>query len=130
MDGFICCSADSVAHIHASHDGGRSIQDIARGRDGVTVAITGLDREVEDMDIDIDIEGRRVDAETRREQHELARQDAERARAVAEKSRASAEEARRTVAAEVSATVETLTTLVSRMEAVEALRREATKDKK
>ena len=80
--------------------------------------------------MDIEIERRRVEAETVRQQHELERQVAERARSAAEESRAFAEDGRRAVAAEVNATIGTLTTLLSRMEAVEALRREARKDTK
>ena len=80
--------------------------------------------------MDIELERRRADAEVERQQHELTRQAAERARAAAEESRVSAEGDRRTVAVEVSATIAALTTLLSRMEAVEALRREARKDTK
>jgi hypothetical protein len=69
-----------------------------------------------------------ADAEAVREQHELGRQAAERARIAAEESRVSAESGRRVVAGEVSETIATLKTLVSRMEAVEALRRYARKD--
>ena len=80
--------------------------------------------------MDIELERHRADAEAERHQHELTRQAAERARAAAEESRVSAEDDRRTVAVEVSATIEALATLLSRMEAVEALRREARKDTK
>ena len=80
--------------------------------------------------MDIERERRRADAEAERQQHELNRQAAERARAAAEVLRASAEDVRRAAGAEVHATVETLSTLLSRMEAVEALRREARKDMK
>lgn len=75
-----------------------------------------------------DTERRHADAEAVRQQHELERQCAERARIAAEESRVTAESSRRTIAGEVSETVATLTTLVRRMEAVEALRREAKKD--
>jgi hypothetical protein len=81
-------------------------------------------------DMDIEMERRRDDAEVERQQHELTRQAAERERAEAEKSRVFAEDGRRAVAAEVRATVETLTTVLSRMEALEALRREARRDTK
>ena len=97
------------------------------GRDGVTVDITGVDCGGPE-DMDIELERRRADAEAERQQHELTRQAAERARAAAEESRVSAEDDRRAIAVEVSATIATLTTLLSRMEAVEALRREARKD--
>ena len=80
--------------------------------------------------MDIEMERRRANAEAERRQHELTRQTAERARVAAEESRASAEAGRRTIAAEVSGTIETLTTILTRMEAVEALRREAMKDTK
>ena len=78
--------------------------------------------------MDIEMERNRADAEAERQQHELTRQAAERVRVSAEESRASAEDGRRAIAAEVSATVATLTTLLGRMEAVEALRREGRKD--
>ena len=75
-----------------------------------------------------DTQRRHADAEAVRQQHELERQSAERTRIAAEESRVTAESSRRTVAGEVSETVATLTTLVRRMEAVEALRRDARKD--
>jgi hypothetical protein len=75
-----------------------------------------------------DTERRHAAAEAVRQQHELERQSAERARIAAEESRVTAESSRHTVAGEVSETVATLTTLVRRMEVVEALRREAKKD--
>ena len=107
---------------------GRSMQDIAHGAMGLPYLSPARILRYEDMDIEMN--RRRADAEAERQQHELTRQAAERARAVAEESRASAEEGRHAVAAEVSATIATLTTLLSRMEAVEALRRQATKDTK
>ena len=75
--------------------------------------------------MDIEIERRRANAEAERQQHELTRQAAERARDAAEASRVAAENARRALADEVSETVETLTSILKRMEAVEALRRDA-----
>jgi hypothetical protein len=66
-------------------------------------------------------------AEAARQQHEAERQAAEAARKTAEQSRVSAEAGRREVADEVSGTIATLTTLVTRMEVVEALRRDAHK---
>ena len=78
--------------------------------------------------MDRETERRHTDAEAVRQQHELERQIAERARIAAEDSRASAENGRRTVAVEVSATIATLKKLVTRMEAVEALRRDAKRD--
>ena len=78
--------------------------------------------------MDSDIERRRAVAEGLREQRELERQAAELARNAAEESRVSAENGRRAVADEVSETVATLTTLLNRMQAVEALRRDARKD--
>jgi membrane protein involved in colicin uptake len=77
--------------------------------------------------MDTEMERRRADAEAQRQQHELSRQAAERARNAAEESRVSAEHGRRAVAEEVSEIVATLTTLLNRMEAVEALRRDARK---
>ena len=76
----------------------------------------------------MDSETAHLHAEAVREQHELERQAAERARIAAEESRMSAESGRRVVAGEVNETIATLKTLVSRMEAVEALRRYARKD--
>ena len=80
--------------------------------------------------MDTEKDRRPDDAEAERQQHELTRQTAERARVAAEESRASAEDGRRAVADEVGATIATLTTLLGRMEAVEALRRNARKDAK
>ena len=77
--------------------------------------------------MDIEMERRRADAEAERHQHELTRQAAERARDDAEASRVAAENGRRALAGEVRETVETLTTILKRMEAVEALRRDAAK---
>jgi hypothetical protein len=74
-------------------------------------------------------ERRRADAEALRQQQELDRQTAERARGAAEESRVAAENGRRVLADEVSGTVETLTTIVNRMEAVEALRRDTGKER-
>ena len=69
-----------------------------------------------------------AEAEALRQQHELERQTAERARDAAEASRVTAEDGRRAVTDEVSGTVETLSTILNRMEAVEALRRRGHKD--
>ena len=79
--------------------------------------------------MDTEMERRRVDAEARRQEHELAREAAERTRNTAEASRVDAEKSRRAAAHEVAGTLTLLTTVVARMEAVEALRRQATKDK-
>jgi hypothetical protein len=73
------------------------------------------------------MEHRDAAAETLRQQHELERQAAENARNAAEESRATAETRRRAVSDEVNGTIATLTTLVDRMEIVEALRRDARK---
>jgi hypothetical protein len=81
--------------------------------------------EHENMDMDNEMERRHADAEAVRQQYERDRQVAERARNTAEESRVSAEIGRRAVTDEVSETVATLTTLLNRMEAVEALRRRA-----
>ena len=78
--------------------------------------------------MDIDTERRRADAEDERQQNELTREAAERERVAAEESRVSAEDVRHAVADEVREAVATLTTLLTRMEAVEALRRDARKD--
>jgi hypothetical protein len=78
--------------------------------------------------MDIEMERRRASAEAERQHHELARQAAERERDDAEASRVAAEKGRRALAGEVRETVETLTTILDRMEAVEALRRDARKD--
>ena len=72
-------------------------------------------------------ERRHTAAEAVRQQHELERQAAENARNTAEQARVSAEAGRRAVTDEVNGTVATLTTLVARMEVVEALRRSARK---
>jgi hypothetical protein len=77
--------------------------------------------------MDSDTERRRAAAELVRQQRELERQAAESARHAAERTREAAEAGRREVASEVQGTIETLTTLVARMESVEALRREARK---
>jgi hypothetical protein len=75
--------------------------------------------------------GRRlVDAEAERQQHERDRQAAELARIAAEEARVAAESGRRVVAGEVSETVAALQSLLQRMEAVEALRRDVPKEKK
>src|SRR5215218_5488930 len=66
-------------------------------------------------------------AEALRQQHELERQAAETAREAAEASRVTAETRRRAISDEVHGTIATLTTLVDRMEVVEALRRDARK---
>jgi len=73
------------------------------------------------------MERRHSAAEVVRQEHELERQTAESARNTAEKSRVLAETGRRAVADELHGTVVTLTTLVDRMEVVEALRRDAHK---
>jgi hypothetical protein len=67
----------------------------------------------------------RAEAEAIRQQQEVARQASERDRDTAEEERVAAEQARRAAASEVGGTVATLTDLVKRMEAVEALRRAA-----
>jgi hypothetical protein len=72
-----------------------------------------------------ELERHHTEAEAIRHEHELARQAAERARNEAEASRVTSENRRRQVAEEVSDTVEMLMSIVKRMEAVEALRREA-----
>jgi len=77
--------------------------------------------------MDSERERNHVDAEAVRQEYELERQAAERARVTAEHSRESAESGRRAVAGEVSETVADLRTLLARMEAVEALRRDARK---
>jgi membrane protein involved in colicin uptake len=79
------------------------------------------------IDMDTETERRHAAAETVRQQEERRRQAAEAARNAAETSREAAEAARRAIASEVHGTVTTLTTLVARMETVEALRREARK---
>ena len=78
--------------------------------------------------MDNEMARRHADAEAVRQQHELARQATERARVAAEESRVSAENRRRALGDEVSQTIATLTTLLKRMEAVEALRRDARKE--
>ena len=75
-----------------------------------------------------ELDRRHAEAEATRQQQELERQAAEQLRNTSEGSRVSAEDGRRTVALEVNETIETLTTILHRMEAVEALRREARKD--
>jgi hypothetical protein len=77
--------------------------------------------------MDSETERGRAEAEVVRQQQERERQAAESTRHAAERARESAETGRREVASEVSGTIETLTTLVVRMESVEALRREARK---
>jgi len=104
------------------------MQDIATGAMEVPSLSPARILRYEDMDIELD--RRRAEAEAERQQHELTRQTAERARAVAEELRVSAEHGRRAVAEEVGETIATLTTLLGRMEAVEALRREASRDTK
>lgn len=74
-----------------------------------------------------DNERQRDAAEALRQRQELERQAAESARHAAERARESAELGRREVASEVHGTIETLTTLIGRMETVEALRRKARK---
>ena len=75
--------------------------------------------------MDSEQERLRAEAETSRQLHELQRQGNERTRGIAEASRAAAEEMRRASTIEIVGTVDTLSTIVKRMEAVEALRREA-----
>ena len=75
--------------------------------------------------MDSDTERGRAAAEVVRQQQELERQAAEAARHDAERGREEAEVRRSEVIGEVHGTIATLTTLVSRMESVEALRREA-----
>ena len=75
-----------------------------------------------------ELDRRHAEAEAIRQQHELERQAAEHVRNTSEGSRVSAEDGHRTVALEVNEMIETLTTILHRMEAVEALRREARKD--
>jgi hypothetical protein len=77
--------------------------------------------------MDSETERRRANAEAVRQQEERRRQAAETARNAAETARESAEAGRRAIASEVHGTITTLTTLVARMKAVEALRREARK---
>ena len=77
--------------------------------------------------MDSDTERRRADAEVVRQQQEQHRQASETARQAAERVRESAEAGRREAVSEVHGTVATLTTLLGRMEHVEALRREARK---
>ena len=111
---------------HQAFQPKRSMPDISVSCNAVTcVPSAGIWR-YEDMHNEM--ESRRADAESAREQHELARQETERARVTAEESRMSAEDGRRAAATEIRATIAALTTLVERMEAVEALRRQATKD--
>jgi hypothetical protein len=81
----------------------------------------------EGTNMNSDSERERAAAETVRQRHERDRQAAESARHAAERARESAEDGRREVANEVHGTIATLTTLVDRMESVEALRREARK---
>ena len=78
--------------------------------------------------MDSETERRRAEAEAVRQQRELERQTAEHARDAAEASRVAAENGRRALADDVSDTVETLTIILKRMEAVEALRRDARND--
>jgi membrane protein involved in colicin uptake len=80
-----------------------------------------------DENMESALERRHAAAEAVRQQHELERQAAENARNTAEQSRVSAETGRRAITDEVKVTVATLTTLVDRMELVEALRRDARK---
>ena len=77
--------------------------------------------------MDSDTERQRDAAEADRQRQEHQRQTAESGRRAAERARESAELGRREVASEVHGTIATLTTLVGRMENVEALRREARK---
>jgi hypothetical protein len=88
------------------------------------VAVTLMWR---DVNMESAMERRHAAAEAVRQQHELERQAAESARTIAEESRVSAETGRRAITNEVNGTVATLTTLVDRMEVVEALRRDVRK---
>ena len=79
-----------------------------------------------------DQEARRAEAELFRHERESSRQSAELARAAAEHARNGAEQARseaevvrRGAVSELQATVAALTTLIERMEQVEAMRRAA-----
>ena len=81
------------------------------------------------MNID-DPEVRRVEAERLRHERESSRQSAELARAAAERARTAAEQARvdgeavrRGAVSELQSTATALTTLIERMEKVEAMRR-------
>jgi methionine synthase I (cobalamin-dependent) len=83
------------------------------------------------MSID-DLETERSEAELLRQQRESTRQSAELVRAAAELARTAAEQARvdseavrRGAVSELGATVAALTTLLERMERVEAMRRSA-----
>ena len=71
------------------------------------------------------LERRHAAAEAVRQQRELERVAAETSRNAAEQSRASAETGRRAVTDEVRGTIATLKIVLDRMEAVEALRRDA-----
>ena len=73
--------------------------------------------------MDLGQERLRAEAEDIRQQQELAREATERARVIAEDARVVAEDERLAAAIEVKETVAMLTTLLQRMEAVEALRR-------
>ena len=75
--------------------------------------------------MDSEQERRRAESEASRQLQELQRQSNERARGVAEASRSAAEEVRRARTNEITDTVDTLSTIVKRMEEVEALRRSA-----
>jgi hypothetical protein len=69
-----------------------------------------------------------ADAEARRQESERVREESERRRVAAEAARVGAEEGRRLAATEMAQTVATLTELLSRMEAVEQMRRSARRD--
>jgi hypothetical protein len=75
--------------------------------------------------VESEMERRHAAAEAVRHQRELDRVAAETSRVAAEQSRVSAETGRRAITKEVHGTIATLKTLVDRMEAVEALRRDA-----
>ena len=84
---------------------------------------------------DLDLETKRVEAELLRQQRESSRQSAELVRTAAEVARHAAEQARveaevlrRGTVTELGATVATMTTLIERMEQVEAMRRAADRD--
>ena len=81
-----------------------------------------MKEKVSGMDLE-EAERLRVDAERIRHVHELSRRTAETVRVDAEKHRITAEHDRNAAAEEVRDTVDALTTLLGRMEALEKLRR-------
>ena len=88
---------------------------------GTVVAIVLIWRE----HVESALERRHAAAEAVRQQRELERVAAETSRNAAEQSRAAAETGRRAVTDEVRGTIATLKIVLDRMEAVEALRRDA-----